>query len=263
MGEDGRGVGDRVGGSAGGRRGAGEGGVEGEFVLFRGVDSCRLGAKFQSREPYSLVSVLVVLRWSRYRVQPSSSNRAQEQGPDRRPKLPSAPACSATARTLFLLLQRQTRSKGMSLDYSLPALQLSFLKESYTIHRLPPATPLPASLLSLLSSPSPSLISLTRTPHELSLILPTSFVLPLAPPTPDSTDPTFPILSGPWSVLRVQGPMDLSWTGILYRICGPLKEAGVPVFASSTYDTDYVLVESGHEGNAREALERAGWQFAA
>jgi hypothetical protein len=50
--------------------------------------------------------------------------------------------------------------------------------------------------------------------------------------------------------------------GLLQALCGPLKDGGVPVFASSTWDTDYVLIGRAQEEKAKQALEKAGWVFA-
>jgi len=56
--------------------------------------------------------------------------------------------------------------------------------------------------------------------------------------------------------------MDLSLTGILHALTGPLKVAEVPVFASSTWDTDYVLINEEKQEVAKKALETEGWRFA-
>jgi hypothetical protein len=37
--------------------------------------------------------------------------------------------------------------------------------------------------------------------------------------------------------------MDLSHIGVLASLVGPLAQAGVSVFALSTFDTDYLLVK--------------------
>ena len=47
---------------------------------------------------------------------------------------------------------------------------------------------------------------------------------------------------GPWSALEVQGPLDFALTGILASMAGPLADAGISIFALSTYLTDYILV---------------------
>jgi hypothetical protein len=64
--------------------------------------------------------------------------------------------------------------------------------------------------------------------------------------------------SGPWRALVVAGPLDHALTGVLAAIAAPLAAATVPIFALSTYDTDYVLVPSERTGDALDALRDAG-----
>ncbi|GAA5957155.1 hypothetical protein JCM21900_003113 [Sporobolomyces salmonicolor] len=149
-----------------------------------------------------------------------------------------------------------------TLNLSNPALALSFSPVPLAVIQLKPSQPVPAALLSLLSGGEgvevPSFLSFTRTPVETSVILPSSLLAELYPPTstkqPHET-------SGPCIALVVAGPMDLSLTGILHALTGPLKDAKVPVFASSTWDTDYVLINEEHRETARQALEAEGWRF--
>ena len=47
-------------------------------------------------------------------------------------------------------------------------------------------------------------------------------------------------------------------TIVLAAITVPLAEAGISVFAVSTYDTDYILVTESDLENAIAVLERAG-----
>ena len=61
-----------------------------------------------------------------------------------------------------------------------------------------------------------------------------------------------------WRVFRIEGPYDFAATGILVSAAAPLAEAGRPIFAISTFDTDYVLVKQEHVENAMRALESAG-----
>jgi hypothetical protein len=63
-----------------------------------------------------------------------------------------------------------------------------------------------------------------------------------------------------YRAFRVRGPLPLDLIGILAAIADPLAEAGLSIFAISTFDTDYVLVKSGDLPAAVEALERAGHQ---
>ena len=62
-----------------------------------------------------------------------------------------------------------------------------------------------------------------------------------------------------WRCFEVQGPLDLSLTGILASLTAPLARAGVPVFALSSYETDFILVKEARLVEARQALEGAGF----
>ena len=63
-----------------------------------------------------------------------------------------------------------------------------------------------------------------------------------------------------YRAFRVRGPLPLDLIGILAAIADPLAEAGLSIFAISTFDTDYVLVKSRDLAAAVKALERAGHQ---
>lgn len=152
-----------------------------------------------------------------------------------------------------------------TLDKSLANLHLSFHSIRYSILRLPPSALLPPSFLKVLASPlDPSLIlSLTRTPYETSLILPESLddgQIELELALVAEAEGSYKS-EGPWALLVVKGPMDLELTGVLHALTGPLKEAKVAIFASSTYDTDYVLVHWGDKEKAQKALRDDGWVF--
>jgi len=61
-----------------------------------------------------------------------------------------------------------------------------------------------------------------------------------------------------WRIFQVAGPLEFSLTGILAAIAAPLANAGVSIFAISTFDTDYVLVKEENLARAVEALRGAG-----
>jgi hypothetical protein len=61
-----------------------------------------------------------------------------------------------------------------------------------------------------------------------------------------------------WRGLRVAGVLDFSLVGILAALTAALAEAGVPVFAVSTYDTDYLFVKAENLDAAIRALISAG-----
>jgi hypothetical protein len=58
--------------------------------------------------------------------------------------------------------------------------------------------------------------------------------------------------------LSVRGPLEHSLTGILASLTAPLADAGVPVFALSTWDTDHLLVPEEMAGAAAASLRGAG-----
>ena len=86
--------------------------------------------------------------------------------------------------------------------------------------------------------------------------------------TPDETSvvcrydaaPTAVPHQGPFAMLKVQGPLDFSLTGILAALTKPLAEADVPVLAISTYDTDYLLVGESWLRETVAALRAAGFE---
>jgi hypothetical protein len=59
--------------------------------------------------------------------------------------------------------------------------------------------------------------------------------------------------------LEVIGPLGFSLTGIMANISGVLAEAKVSIFAISTYDTDYVLVNQQQIQDAINALKKNGY----
>ena len=93
---------------------------------------------------------------------------------------------------------------------------------------------------------SPPLVSITRTGGELSLVLPEADV-PAGVPA-----------EAGWRALSVRGPLPFHLTGVLASLAVPLAEAGVPIFAVSTHDTDWLLVGQDRLSEACAALEAAG-----
>ena len=61
-----------------------------------------------------------------------------------------------------------------------------------------------------------------------------------------------------WRMFKLQGPFDFALTGILKAVLDPLAAGGVGIFALSTYDTDYVLVQAHQLEQAVSALLGAG-----
>jgi hypothetical protein len=86
-------------------------------------------------------------------------------------------------------------------------------------------------------------VSITRTPDELSIVC------------PDEAVPPDTLGEEDWRALVIPGPIPFEATGVLSALATPLAQAGIPIFAISTYDTDYVLVRSANLDRALEVLE--------
>ncbi|MGI5505484.1 ACT domain-containing protein [Lentzea sp. CA-135723] len=115
----------------------------------------------------------------------------------------------------------------------------------YAVTRLAPDAPVPSGLLDLTGV----LVSVTRTPAELSIIAPSSFAL-----ESETSEKG-------WRLLTVRGPLEFTLTGIMAALAGELAAAGVSLFALSTYDTDHLLVKQTDLGRAVVALRAAGHEL--
>ena len=84
--------------------------------------------------------------------------------------------------------------------------------------------------------------SVTRTAEELSVVC------------PESSVPEDVRREEGWRALRLEGPFAFSDVGVLASVTAPLAEAGIAIFAISTFDTDYVLVKEDRLDLAVAAL---------
>ena len=64
-----------------------------------------------------------------------------------------------------------------------------------------------------------------------------------------------------WICLKLEGPFPFSQTGVLLSFIEPLSSKGIPIFAVSTYDTDYVLIQEQFAGMALDRLQQAGHEL--
>jgi hypothetical protein len=113
------------------------------------------------------------------------------------------------------------------------------LEGEYAVWKLPPEAEPPGF-------DDAPFFSMTRTAAELSIVAPANR-MPAGVPA-----------QAGWACLEVQGPLSFELTGILAGISAPLAATAVPLFAISTFDTDYVLVRTADLERAVEALEGAG-----
>jgi hypothetical protein len=121
-----------------------------------------------------------------------------------------------------------------------PRLRLRVMPGRLAICRLDASAPVPAWAMQT------GFVSVTRTDRELSVVC------------DEARLPAGQRAEVGYVALEVAGPMPLSTTGVLASLAVPLRDAGVSIFAVSTYDTDYVLVKAALLHAAIAALEGAG-----
>jgi hypothetical protein len=91
--------------------------------------------------------------------------------------------------------------------------------------------------------------SITRTADELSIVCPTENL------------PADAHSSHRWICMKLKGPFQFSLTGVLESFLEPLSYSAIPIFAISTYDTDYVLVQEQDTDRALDVLHHAGHEL--
>jgi len=120
---------------------------------------------------------------------------------------------------------------------------LSILEETYIIHKLDQSTNLPEELIEC------EFYSLSNSQEELSLVCPEQMLIQSENSSPN------------WKCLKVAGPLDLNLTGILAGLSDTLAKAKISIFAISTFETDYVLIQKQVLETAKSALKSAGYKF--
>ena len=123
-------------------------------------------------------------------------------------------------------------------------MQLSLLAGSLAVCRLSAGSELPAWV-----GRDGGLCSVTWTEDELSIVC------------QESSVPAEVKAERGWVALKVAGPLDFALVGILAALATPLAQAGVSIFALSTFDTDYLLIKEPQLERARKVLEANGHQF--
>lgn len=62
-----------------------------------------------------------------------------------------------------------------------------------------------------------------------------------------------------WKGFRIEGVLEFSMVGILSKLSGILAENEIGLFAVSTYNTDYILVQEANFAKALEVLAAEGY----
>jgi putative acetyltransferase len=140
------------------------------------------------------------------------------------------------------LRKRLSRVNGKTVERSNPSRPqtLLVLAGTFAICKLEPAASIPPW------ATADELLSITRTADELSIVCRQDAV------------PEGILCERGWRCLRVAGTIPFSVVGILASLTAPLAEAGISVFAISTFDTDYLLVKANDLGRSVDILRRRG-----
>ncbi|MBC6308584.1 ACT domain-containing protein [Listeria sp. FSL L7-1582] len=121
-------------------------------------------------------------------------------------------------------------------------MKLKLDKTNYTIAKFRPDFPVPTWF----QTDHSQFKSITYTAEECSIIMPT-----------ESLDTA----ESDWFLLKIEGILDFSLTGILHKIATPLAEKEISIFAVSTYNTDYILMKQANLDLAITTLTTAGHQI--
>jgi hypothetical protein len=122
----------------------------------------------------------------------------------------------------------------------LQRLRLIALEGRFAVCKLPAEAIIPSWAF------AGSFYSVTKTADELSIVCDQGAV------------PENVTCERGWRCLRVAGAMPFSMVGVLASLTAPVAEAGIGVFALSTFDTDYLLVKEDNFAAALDALRRGG-----
>jgi hypothetical protein len=91
--------------------------------------------------------------------------------------------------------------------------------------------------------------SITKTADELSVVC------------VDSDIPDDVLCERAWTAFKIQGILEFGLVGILSEVTTALAKAGLGIFAISTYNTDYILVQEKDYDCAITALSDAGHEI--
>jgi hypothetical protein len=124
-----------------------------------------------------------------------------------------------------------------------PPLSFTLLPGPLAVCRLESGAPVPAWAL------TGPFVSITRTADELSVICPEPAV------------PAGVVSAAGWRCLKLEGPFDVSVTGLVASFSSLLAGAGISLMVVCTYDTDYLLVRSHDLDRAIATLEAGGYRI--
>lgn len=145
-------------------------------------------------------------------------------------------------------------------------MRLELLEGAYVVARMGAGDEVPPGLMDEGArggrDGGAGLVAVTRTGEELSVVAPLHLLERPPHGAMGRSRGRSLEMGGPQRALRVAGALDHALTGVLLSLAAPLADAGVPIFAVSTFDTDYVLVPEERLEDALAALRDAGHEVA-
>jgi uncharacterized protein len=117
------------------------------------------------------------------------------------------------------------------------SLKLEWIPGRFAVVQLPSNAPIPMWVLDV-----DGFTNITRTKNELSIVCQEHYV-------PGDMD-----ADGSWLALCLSEPVSLKEIGLVAKLTGTLAEAGVSLFAISTYENDILLIKSSDSIATRQAL---------
>ena len=121
-------------------------------------------------------------------------------------------------------------------------LKLQVLQEQFSVHQFAATSQIPEQVF------ASNFFTISKTADELSVVCDAAIQLN-AEKSEDG-----------WSALKVVGPLDFALVGILAELATTLAQAGISIFAISTYDTDYILIKTEQLRLALKTLLTAGYE---
>ena len=122
-------------------------------------------------------------------------------------------------------------------------LKLQLLDEKFTISKMPQFAELPSVFA------KGEMCFVMRTDDDLTIISPEFMA-------PDNGQQEIG-----YRCIRIAGQTPSNTTGILFTLVKPLTEAGISIFAVSTFSSDYIFLMEEHLVKATQALQHAGHEF--
>ena len=122
-------------------------------------------------------------------------------------------------------------------------LKLRLLDEKFAISKMPQFAELPSVFA------KGEMCFVMRTDEELTIISPEFMA-------PDNGQQEIG-----YRCIRIEGQIPSNTTGVLVSLLKPLTEAGISIFAVSTFQSDYLFLMEEDLVKATHALQHAGHEF--